>query len=440
MRNRLGFIALALGAITMAVMVAVLHSILGGINLSEPAPAPAPGPRPLIEQVFSEPEPQHEPGIIEETHIPDLVRTAEAAIPLQETESIIPHAVKTETAETDIIESTTVPPRQFPQIPDIRQTPPRVIPPSPQPEREFSASAIVIQFSGRVMLTRNGRFMPVRQGFELEQGDRISTASGSRVKIRFNDGTALNLGENTEISIDEYIFTPDTPEQCTLTFRFMRGMGRMITGAITRIRPESLNVRTQMATIGMRGCDVAVSTMAHRVDVYVVDLPRDHAVEIGSTSDGRALYDMQTGEELIVPEYRRDQRVVTNSFTMVSVIRGEGMTARPMRGTDMQHINAGMLIHFEPGTEHTAFPTGSGLIVELRPEIEKPEDLLMDEPEPGRDLDIETDPDLQPDRIIYIDPRDPPPPPLPPPPRPPRPPRPPEPPPPPPPFTPSDGL
>ncbi len=369
MKNRLGFIALVMGLIALAAIVAFLHSKLSEIDISRPD-APRSAPRPLAEEVLIEQDQQQDPDISQETSIPDLVKTAEETISPRKAE-LSTHEVSPDdsSATDDVREEIPAARGKLPQIPVIRQTPPVVIPASPQPAAGLAASAVIIKTSGPVNVTRNGRRMPVQSGFELEQNDRIATATGSRARIRFNDGTVLSLGENTEISIDEYVYAPDNPEECSLGFRFMRGMGRMITGAITRIRPESLNVRTQMATIGIRGCDVAVHTSSDRVDVYIIDLPPGHEVDVQATVDGRPVMNMLTGDELVVPAGRRDQRTVQESLRIVSVVRGAGMTSRPMTGRDMQQIES-QIEPLQPA-RYLFFPTADGAVLELLPE--KPE-------------------------------------------------------------------
>ncbi len=365
MRSKFGFIALVLCLFALVTIVIVLHSQLSEIEISEPA-APAATPKPLVEEMLIEPDEIPDTQIQTELVIPDLVKTAEEAVlrppaPDKDPPEEVTDDVPEELDEAAEKRPSPAPPakqhktRTLPSIPVFTNTPPSVIPAVPQPLDDLSVSAVIIQTSGRVNITRNGRRMPGQSGFELEEGDAISTDRNSRARVRFSDGTVLGIGENTEIKIDEYIYTPDMAENCSISLRFIRGMGRLVTGAITRMRPEGLRVSTQMATIGVRGCNIAVSSSADRVDIYIIDLPPGHEIDVNATVDGRPVINMLTGDELVVPDNRKDQQTVTESLRIVSVIRGAGMTSRPMTGRDLQYIE-GQIVTLQP-TRYQLFPT-----------------------------------------------------------------------------------
>lgn len=94
-------------------------------------------------------------------------------------------------------------------------------------------------------------------------GDIVSTAADSYVALRFSDGTRVLLRPNSRFVIDEYQFSEaesSTDEQPVgngrSATRLLRGGLRAVTGAIARDNPENVEVRTPVATLGIRGTDL----------------------------------------------------------------------------------------------------------------------------------------------------------------------------------------
>ena len=87
--------------------------------------------------------------------------------------------------------------------------------------------------------------------------DDVRTGNG-RIAIQFIDDSVIRLTEHSKIIIDEYIFDPN-PEKSTLSLNFVKGTGRFVTGKLKRIKKENIKIRTNSATIGIRGTDFTVT-------------------------------------------------------------------------------------------------------------------------------------------------------------------------------------
>ena len=87
--------------------------------------------------------------------------------------------------------------------------------------------------------------------------DDVRTGNG-RIAIQFIDDSVIRLTEHSKIVIDEYIFDPN-PEKSTLSLNFVKGTGRFVTGKLKRIKKENIKIRTNSATIGIRGTDFTVT-------------------------------------------------------------------------------------------------------------------------------------------------------------------------------------
>ncbi len=89
-------------------------------------------------------------------------------------------------------------------------------------------------------------------------GDKIVTGPIGEAQIRFRDNTKLVVGPNSQMVIDAFVFSGDTPRNVSINA--VRGAFRFITGNGPK---DAYRIVTPTATIGVRGTefDVDVDTM-----------------------------------------------------------------------------------------------------------------------------------------------------------------------------------
>ena len=85
--------------------------------------------------------------------------------------------------------------------------------------------------------------------------DVITTDEKSTVELRFSDDTKFFIGTDSELSIEKYIYG-EAEEEDSFSARITKGTFRFITGIIAKKKPESMEVNTAVATIGIRGTHV----------------------------------------------------------------------------------------------------------------------------------------------------------------------------------------
>jgi len=86
-------------------------------------------------------------------------------------------------------------------------------------------------------------------------GDTVRTGAGGYVVIEFIDGAKATIRPNSELEIDRYAYgTGDDGAVVNL----IKGGLRAITGSIAKERPESYKVKTNVATLGVRGTEFAL--------------------------------------------------------------------------------------------------------------------------------------------------------------------------------------
>ena len=112
--------------------------------------------------------------------------------------------------------------------------------------------AYLKNITGEVSILRNDSTIKAQVGSQLKRSDVIKTHSKSSVGIIFIDNTRLSLGENTEITINEYKFVPVNQEYA-FSLLMKKGKALYSSGKLTKLAPEKINFQTPRATIGVRG-------------------------------------------------------------------------------------------------------------------------------------------------------------------------------------------
>lgn len=117
----------------------------------------------------------------------------------------------------------------------------------------LAASGTVILARGVVTATdasSNSRVLA--KGGRIDEGDVINTAKKSFAVIRMLDNTKLTLKPDTTIAIGKFNAEKGKEEAC---INLVKGGLRTVTGLIGKRKPESFNVDTPIASIGIRGTD-----------------------------------------------------------------------------------------------------------------------------------------------------------------------------------------
>ncbi len=118
------------------------------------------------------------------------------------------------------------------------------------------AQGYVQEVSGNVTAqVGTGQPAKVEKGQTLVNNATITTAAQSFAVLKFEDGTAVLLKENTAFQLQNYTYNPKAPENANAIFNLVRGGLRMITGLVTSRNRDALKVATPLATIGIRGTE-----------------------------------------------------------------------------------------------------------------------------------------------------------------------------------------
>ena len=97
----------------------------------------------------------------------------------------------------------------------------------------------------------------LQNGSKIFFGDTIVSKQNANAQILFIDQTVLTLGEDTEMTIDEFIYDPKSNEGSFVS-SVKSGTVKFITGQISNKNPENLEVKVPAGTLGARGTEFVV--------------------------------------------------------------------------------------------------------------------------------------------------------------------------------------
>ena len=95
------------------------------------------------------------------------------------------------------------------------------------------------------------------QDLQVKSYDRLETANG-RMGITFVDDTQIKLTEHSEVLVDEFVFDPN-PDNSKMALNFAKGTARFVTGKLGLVPKKNIKIRTNSATIGIRGTDFTIT-------------------------------------------------------------------------------------------------------------------------------------------------------------------------------------
>jgi hypothetical protein len=124
------------------------------------------------------------------------------------------------------------------------------------------ASAVIESVAGDVRAGPSAAAAAaVNMGQRIQAGSTVVTGAKSAVILRFDDGQAVVLNDNSEFRVAEYAFSKDAPGKDRYSFELLRGAMRSVTAALTNRNQKAYTLRTATSVIGIRGTDFMVAVV-----------------------------------------------------------------------------------------------------------------------------------------------------------------------------------
>jgi hypothetical protein len=105
-----------------------------------------------------------------------------------------------------------------------------------------------------------GQQHAIRLGQVIFTGQSVHTATNTELHITSVDGGLIALRPNSSFQVDAYVANHSPQDKVVL--RLIKGGLRSVTGWVPRHHPQSYEVKTSVATIGIRGTDHEVHILA----------------------------------------------------------------------------------------------------------------------------------------------------------------------------------
>lgn len=90
----------------------------------------------------------------------------------------------------------------------------------------------------------------LRIGVDIVANERVVTDANGKLQLLFLDGSALTVGPNSDVVVDEFVYNPKA-KTGKLAFSATKGLFRLVGGRISKTTPVLL--KTPHAVIGIRG-------------------------------------------------------------------------------------------------------------------------------------------------------------------------------------------
>ena len=111
--------------------------------------------------------------------------------------------------------------------------------------------------TGNAWITTAGQRVKAQPGTAILIGSQLKTAAASALGVTFKDNTVMSFGPDTELTVDEYLYSP-AQEQFKLGTRLSKGSLNYVSGMIAKLKPEAVNIKTPAGIIGVRGTQFVV--------------------------------------------------------------------------------------------------------------------------------------------------------------------------------------
>lgn len=130
-------------------------------------------------------------------------------------------------------------------------------------EAEIEVGTVVFAAGEVQVIDKDSRKRFIIKGDLIFDGDTLRTGDG-RAQIKFTDGGRVSLKKNTIYSVSEYYYDESERDPVKSFFELVTGTVRFVTGKIAKRNRTSFAIKTQTATIGVRGSSGQVTSCVNR--------------------------------------------------------------------------------------------------------------------------------------------------------------------------------
>ena len=132
-----------------------------------------------------------------------------------------------------------------------------------------SVGKVTLVLGQATLVSSNGVTSSLQKGSSVKPGDRIETAGGGHVHIRFVDDALVSVRPSSRLIIEEYEYNPAKVLESQVRFKLETGVARAISGAAAESAKERFRLNTPLVAIGVRGTDFVVNSQLDQTTAHV---------------------------------------------------------------------------------------------------------------------------------------------------------------------------
>ena len=117
---------------------------------------------------------------------------------------------------------------------------------------EEKAIGIIKIAKGDSFVVREQERTACKIGAAVFQRDVLETDKNGSLGVTLKDNTRLSLGPSSRLTLEEFTFNPRKEEYSFIT-NMAKGTLVYLSGMMSKLSPESVSVKTPVATVGIRG-------------------------------------------------------------------------------------------------------------------------------------------------------------------------------------------
>ena len=111
---------------------------------------------------------------------------------------------------------------------------------------------------GVVAIRSDGTRVDLEAGDSVYQGDTLESGADGSIGIVLADQTTFSMAENGSMVLDEMVYDPGNQEG-SVSLSVLQGVFTFVSGEIAKTDPDAMTLDTPLATIGIRGTQLAMS-------------------------------------------------------------------------------------------------------------------------------------------------------------------------------------
>jgi len=158
--------------------------------------------------------------------------------------------------------------------------------------------------------------------------DTVVTGAKAKLEIMFIDDTRFSLGENSEMTLDEYVYNPDKKTGNKFGAKLKQGIFHTITGKIPMTDPDGFKVKTSRSTIGIRGCVLGFEIFQLSENILIIEISPGNWIFVSTLADPQG----RTFENPCALTINNEGLIKLNPLTPAMINRNRQSTSPAGRG------------------------------------------------------------------------------------------------------------